>query len=172
VATVAALIVPLLEETIFRGFLVTALTESIGRWAGWILAAFIYAIAHFLRVPQQAGPVHWWSGATGIVSIFGGLFQGDFLTGRFANLFLVGLILGGIFLRLGKLWLCAGLHGGWIFILLTFSALTRPDVPPRISWLGGDLLGSPVTSLVLLVLGGFLWRFCPPPVGDVTVEGG
>lgn len=170
VAAFAALIVPLIEETIFRGFLVTTLVEAAGRRAGWLLAALVYALAHFLRMPAETygEPVHPWSGATGVVSILAGLGHGDFLDGRFLNLFLVGLILGGIFLRVGRLWLCAGLHGGWIFILMSFSALTRAEETPRVSWLGGDLLSSPITSAVLLAVGLFLWRFYPPR-GDEAV---
>jgi membrane protease YdiL (CAAX protease family) len=160
VALIAALIVPTLEETIFRGFLITILVATTGRWAGWFLAALIFSVAHFLRVPPgTAGPVHWWSGATGMLSIFTNLAHGDFLTGRGLNLFLAGLVLGGIFLRSGTLWTTAALHSGWIFILMSFTALTRSLNPPRVPGFGRDLLSSPLTSAVLLVLGICLWRF-------------
>ena len=98
-ALVAALIVPMLEETIFRGFLVTTLVEAAGKRAGWIFAAAIYAVAHFLRVPAGAPgePIHPWSGATGVAEIFTHLGLGEFLSGHGFNLFLVGLILGGVF---------------------------------------------------------------------------
>jgi membrane protease YdiL (CAAX protease family) len=163
-ALVAALIVPVLEETIFRGFLLTILAESVGRWAAWIVAAAIYAVAHFLRFPaenaDQGHPL--WSGVHGMISVFIHLGQGDFLTGQGFNLFLVGLILGGIFLRTGTLWVSAALHGGWILVLMSFTALTRPVDPPRVSWLGGDLLASPLTSAVLIAMGIGLWRFYRP----------
>jgi membrane protease YdiL (CAAX protease family) len=160
-AAVAALIVPFLEETIFRGFLVSILVETTGRRVGWILAAVIYTLAHFLRMPSQApdSSIHFWSGATGLLALFSDLGHGSFLNGRGLNLFLVGLILGGIFLRTGTLWVNYALHGGWIFILMSFSALTRPSTTPRISFFGGDLLSSPLTSAVLLLLGLGLWRF-------------
>jgi membrane protease YdiL (CAAX protease family) len=154
-ATVAALIVPLLEETIFRGFLVTLLVETAGRRFGWVLAALIYTCAHFLRGPPEttAAPIHFWSGATSIVSILAHLGNGDFLSGRGLNLFLVGLILGGVFLRTGTLWVNAGIHGGWILILMIFTAFTRPVDPAHFPWLGTDILSSPLTSAVLLALG-------------------
>jgi membrane protease YdiL (CAAX protease family) len=144
-ALVASLIVPVLEETIFRGFLVTILTKSTGRWIAWLLAAGIYAVAHFLRFPPegQGQGTRLWSGVTAMISVFTHLGQGDFLTGRGFNLFVVGLILGGIFLRTGTLWVNAALHGGWIFILMTFTALTRPVEPPHFPRLEGDLLSSP-----------------------------
>jgi membrane protease YdiL (CAAX protease family) len=163
-AVTASLIVPVLEETIFRGFLLTVMVESTGRWVGWILAAGIYAVAHFLRFPPEGSGDGraLWSGVNGMISVFTHLGQGDFLTGRGFNLFLVGLILGGIFMRTGTLWVNAALHGGWIFVLMSFTALTRPVEPPRIPWLGDDLLASPLTSAVLVVLGVGLWRFYRP----------
>jgi hypothetical protein len=83
--------------------------------------------------------------------------------GKLLNLLLVGLILGGAFLRSGSLWLNAGLHGGWIFSLLLFTGLTRPDEPPRVTWLGGNILSSLVTTVVLMVLGLWLWRYYRHP---------
>jgi membrane protease YdiL (CAAX protease family) len=163
-ALIASLIVPVLEETIFRGFLLTVLAKSTGRWIGWLLAAFIYAVAHFLRFPaEDRGQGNLLSsGAAAMISVFTHLGQGDFLTGKGFNLFVVGLILGGIFLRTGTLWVNAALHGGWIFILMSFTALTRPVTPPHVSGLGGDLLASPLTSAVLVVLGAGLWLFYRP----------
>jgi membrane protease YdiL (CAAX protease family) len=160
-AIVASLIVPVLEETIFRGFLVSILAKALGRWAGWFLAAFLFALAHFLKVPSDVSrhSNSLWSGVAGIVSIFTHLGQGDFFTGRGLNLFLVGLILGGIFLRAGTLWVNAALHSGWIMILMSFSAFARTLNPPRAPWLGKDLLSSPLTSAVLLLLGLWLWRY-------------
>jgi hypothetical protein len=97
-----------------------------------------------------------------MISVFTHLGQGDFLTGRGFNLFVVGLILGGIFLRTGTLWVNAALHGGWILILMSFTALTRPTEPPHFHGLGDDLLSSPLTSAVLFALGLGLWRFYRP----------
>ncbi len=163
VAVVAALIVPILEETLFRGFLVTLFVEATGRWVGWFLAAMIYALAHFLKVPSdmREQPIQFWSGVTGMFAAFAQLGHGDFFSGKGLSLFLVGLILGGVFLRKGRLWIGAGLHGGWIFILMTFTGLTRPDDSPRIPFLGGDLLSCPLTPGVLLVFGLLLWRLYP-----------
>jgi membrane protease YdiL (CAAX protease family) len=154
-AVVAALIVPVLEETLFRGFLVTLLVETTGRRLGWVLAALIYTCAHFLQIPSAntAPPVHFWSGATSMISILTHFGQGGFLSGRGLNLFLVGLILGGIFLRSGTLWINGALHAGWILILMIFTAFTRPAEPPHFPWSGTDILASPLTSAVLLTLG-------------------
>jgi membrane protease YdiL (CAAX protease family) len=146
-AFVAALFVAPLEETIFRGFLQREMVQGLGWRVGWVLAAAIYTLAHFLKVPVDLDrePVHLWSGASALVAAFSQLGPTLLLAGNIGkvmNLFLVGLILGGIFLRAGSLWLNAGLHAGWIFGLLLFTGLTRPDDPPRVAFFGGDILSS------------------------------
>jgi membrane protease YdiL (CAAX protease family) len=164
-ALAAALIVPLLEETVFRGFLQTELIGRLGLRAGWLLAALIYALAHFLKIPPELDqqPVHLWSGISAFGAAFAPIDHGGFISGRGLNLLLIGLILGATFLRNGNLWFNAGLHGGWIFMLLLFSGLARPMEPPIVAWLPGDLLSNPVTSVVLILLSLWLWRFYQPP---------
>jgi len=167
-AIVAALLAAPLEETIFRGFLQTELVRGLGWRAGWVLAAAIYVVAHFLKIPVELDhqPVHWWSGATALAAAFSHLGHDLLLAGNLgkaANLFLVGLILGGIFQRAGSLWLNAGLHGGWILGLLIFTGFTRPAEPPYVAAFGGDILSSPATTVVLVLVGLWIWRFYRHP---------
>jgi len=164
-AVVAALLAPPLEETVFRGFLQRELVRGLGWRAGWVLAAVIFMLAHFLKIPVDLDhqPMHLWSGATALGAAFLPVVHGDFLCGRGLNLFLIGLILGGIFLRAGSLWVNAGLHSGWIFGLLLFTGLTRPVEPPYVSYFRGDILSNPLTTLVLLLTGLWLWRFYRHP---------
>jgi membrane protease YdiL (CAAX protease family) len=165
-AVLAALSVPPLEETVFRGFVLGELAgTALGRRGGCVVSALIFMLAHFLKIPESLDPqgVHFWSGITAVGAAFGPLVQGTFLGWHGLNLFLIGLILGAIFLRSGSLWIGAGLHSGWIFTLLLFTGLTRPQEPPRVAWLGqGDILSSPLAALVLMVLGAWLWRYYPP----------
>ncbi len=166
-ALVAAVIVAPLEETIFRGFLQREITRGLGWRAGWILAALVYALAHFLTTSGlDAAPVNWWSGATAWPAMFAQ--AGHDLASpenaiKALNLFLLGLVLGGLFLRAESLWVNAGLHAGLIFGLLLFTGLTRPDEPPRVAWLGGNILSSFVTTPVILALGLWIWRYYRHP---------
>lgn len=167
VAVFAALLVPILEETLFRGFIQTELIERLGWRAGWILAAAIFALAHFLKIPKELDqqPVHLWSGATALGAAFSnaghGLSNLEDL-GKAANLFLLGLILGGAFLRCGTLWLNAGLHSGLILALFLFHDFTWPT-SHYFAFFGGDILSSPITSVVFILLGLWLWRFYRHP---------
>jgi membrane protease YdiL (CAAX protease family) len=167
VAFIAAFLIPPLEETVFRGFIQGELVQGFGTRWGWLSAAFIFMLAHFLKIPVELDrqPVHWWSGASALGAAFMPLVKGAFLCGRGLNLFLIGLILGGIFLRSGSLWLNAGLHGGWILALLLFTGLTRPLDPPRVPFFAGDILSNLSTTVVFILLGIWLWYFYPPPSG-------
>jgi membrane protease YdiL (CAAX protease family) len=170
----AGLLVPPAEETIFRGFLQTELVRRLGWRAGWIVAALVYALAHFLKIPDtiDAQPVHIWSGVTALGASFQTLGASlhamvaptnaaEVYPGKLVNLLLIGLILGGTFQRTGNLCLNYGLHGGWIVGLFIAIKMTRPA---QVSiWTGEDLLSSPLTSGVLLLLGWWLWRYYRRP---------
>ncbi len=167
-AVFAAILAPPLEETVFRGFIQRELVERLGWRAGWVLAAAIFLLAHFLKIPVELDhqPVHLWSGVTALgaafVNVGHDLARSENI-GKAVNLFLIGLILGGVFLRSGSLWMNAGLHSGWILGLLLFTGLTRPVEPPYVSYFGGDILSNPLTTLVLLLTGLWLWRFYRHP---------
>ena len=170
----AALLVPLAEETIFRGFLQTQFVGRLGWRAGWILTALLYGIAHFLKIPAtiDSQPVHIWSGVTALGASFqtlGASLQAmvapanaaEAYPGKLVNLLLIGLILGGTFQRTGNLWLNYGLHGGLIIGLFIGLKMTQPA---QVSiWTGMDLVSSPLTTLVLLLLGWWLWRYYRRP---------
>ena len=166
-ALIAAIIVAPVEETIFRGFLQREITRGFGWRAGLILAALIYALAHFLTTSElDKAPVNWSSGATAWPAMFAQ--AGTDLTSpenavKALNLFLLGLVFGGLFLRAGSLWMNTGLHAGLIFSLLLFTGLTRPDEPPRMAGVSGNILSSFVTSVVILALGLWIWRYYRHP---------
>jgi membrane protease YdiL (CAAX protease family) len=166
-ALIAAVIVAPVEETIFRGFLQREFARGLGWRAGWILAALVYALAHFLTTSGlDKDPVHWWSGAAAWPAMFaqaGMDLSSPENAVKALNLFLLGLVLGGLFLRAGSLWANAGLHAGLIVGLLLFTGLTRPDEPPRVPALGGNILSSFVTTVVILALGLWIWRYYRHP---------
>jgi membrane protease YdiL (CAAX protease family) len=163
-AIVAALLVPPAEETIFRGFLQTEISRRLGPRGGWLLTALVFALVHFLKIPDSLDhqPVHLWSGPGALGQAFLPILHGWFLSGRGANLLILGLVLGGVFRRTRTLWFNYGLHAVAILGLLLVSGLTRPTHASF--WTGDDLLSSPLTTVVLAVLGWWLWRFYRRPV--------
>jgi membrane protease YdiL (CAAX protease family) len=166
-ALAAAVIVAPVEETVFRGFLQREFVRGLGWRAGWVLGAVVYALAHFVNTTSlDRMPVTWWSGAAAWPVMFAqagadlGTADG---VAKALNLFLLGLVLGGIFLRAGSLWIGAGLHAGLILGLLLFTGLAQPDEPPRIAGMGGTIVSSFVTTAVILLLGLWVWRYYRHP---------
>jgi len=164
-AVVAAIFAAPIEETVFRGFLQRELIERLGWCAGWIVAAAIFMLAHFVKIPVEldAQPVAGWSGVTAMGAAFQALAEGGLLSGKALNLFLLGLILGGVYLRSGSLWVNAGLHGGLILVQLLYSGLVLPAPRHDFIFGGGDIVSSPITSLVFILLGLWLWLFYRHP---------
>jgi membrane protease YdiL (CAAX protease family) len=174
-AVVAAVIAAPLEELVFRGFLQTELSRTFGWRGGWIIAGAIYMLAHFIKIPVglDGQPVDLWSGATALGAAFAETARSLTVPEnvlKAANLFALGLVLGGLFLRAGQLWTNTGLHAGLILALLLFTGFARVDDPSRLPFFGGDLLSSPLTFLVFVALGLWIWRYYRNP--SVVPENG
>lgn len=123
---VGCLVVGLVEEAIFRGFLLPHLVERFGWFRGLLICSLVFAAVHLFR----PGPLEF----------------------RFAygfGLFLLGCLLAQIAWRQNSLWASAGFHSGLIGLnLCTHLDSFRPSF-----WSG--LEAEPVSGLVswLLTLG-------------------
>jgi len=84
---IAVLVAPLLEEMVFRGFLLPAVIGRTGRVGAVVLSSALFGLLHAADHPFYAGPI-----------------------------FMLGLLLGWLYLRTGRLWVAVGCHG-------TFNAL-------------------------------------------------
>ncbi len=83
-ASVAVVVImaPLLEEMVFRGFLLSALSRRMGPTGALVLTAALFGLLHTADHPFYAGPI-----------------------------FVLGLLLGWLYLRPGRLWVAVGCHG-------------------------------------------------------------
>lgn len=130
----AALIVSILEELVFRGFLLQQLSE-ISRFFGFITSSVLYAVVH-LKQRNLSGES--WMELTG--------------------LFLLGALLAWSFFLTGKLWLGIGLHASLAYgarvnkLLIAFSDSSH-------SWLVGTsrLVDGLSSWLAIVVVGALLW---------------
>ena len=119
----------LVEEILFRGFLLKKLAMSLGSgWAIFWSSAF-YSILHFFRakVPVAVGfdplvgiktvgsffaPV----AAEPAILLNSARWDDSILPGA-VGFFLVGVVLGYAFVRTKRLYLSIGIHAGWVFVL-------------------------------------------------------
>lgn len=119
-----AVLVGILEETLFRGVLFGGLRRSIGAvWAG-LVSSLVYALVHFFERPAPPPVVVWYSGLEAVGQMLGGFVQGDRLVPFFATLTLAGILLAWWYDRMGSLWLPMGMHTGWVVSMKVRGWLT------------------------------------------------
>jgi len=140
----AAVIVAIVEETVFRGILLGIFLRAMRPALAIGGLSFLFAFLHFLKPPPGmviARPESPLAGLDLLGSILGRFADPLPLATEFATLFAVGVVLGHARWRTASLWLPAGLHAGWVFGMLAFKALARPlGLPP--GHFGRFLLGA------------------------------
>jgi len=155
---VAASIVPVLEELLFRGFILGVLLRSFSRLGALLLTSGLFSIVHFLKAPDQTpnDAVRWFSGFDSIAHSFGQFANPMLLAAGFLTLFAIGCILADARLQTSSLWLPIGLHAGWIFANGTFSKAAHRETL-ALPWLGKDLLVG-IVPLILAIASWALMR--------------
>ncbi len=96
-----AVIAPIAEEAVFRGFAISAWRRTVGERGAIVRASLVFALAH-------------------VINISGGSFgeAGGLIAVGFASRLPVALALGWLFVRTGSIWAPIGLHMAFNGILL------------------------------------------------------
>jgi len=155
----AATVVPILEELLFRGFILGVLLRGFSRLNALLITSAVFSIVHFLKAPRQTSPdesVTWFSGFVSIANSFWQFGNPALLAAGFLTLFVVGCILADARLQTRSLWLSIGLHAGWIFANGTFSRAARRTVL-ALPWVGKDLLVG-IVPLIIAIASWILMR--------------
>jgi membrane protease YdiL (CAAX protease family) len=136
----AAISVPFIEETFFRGIVLGILLRTGRKLLSVVAASALFAAVHFLKGSErEPAIVTWTSGFQSIGAAFAGFADPIMVLAAFATLFLIGCILADARVLTRSLWLPIGLHAGWIFASGTFSWLARRQMV-ALPWLGKNLL--------------------------------
>jgi membrane protease YdiL (CAAX protease family) len=159
-AALAAILVSIIEEIVFRGALFGILRKAQPWPAALLLSSAIYALAHFIHKAGSPGPILWWSG----LALLPKMFQGGppFLPAVF-TLLIAGSILALAYQRTGALFFSMGLHCGWIFWLKSYGLLTVRTPSASILIWGTDTLID--GWLALPILCGVFWIVSKMKVG-------
>lgn len=153
---VSAALIAFFEELVFRGIVFRLCARALPAAAAVPLAAAIFAVLHFQRVPGDAWsdgtPVTWTSGFTvAWRSVAAMPTTVDPAIGT--ALFLAGAILCVLYLRHGTLLAPIGLHAGWVWAAqLHRRFLDAAAEAPGVAFWGGDDLIEGILPLVLLGL--------------------
>jgi membrane protease YdiL (CAAX protease family) len=164
----AAISVPLIEETFFRGIVLGLLLRA-GRdaalrrpdgaarrpylYASIFLTSALFAAVHFLKGSEHEPViVTWTSGFQSIAQALASFGDPTMVASAFATLFVIGCILADARVLTNSLWLPIGLHAGWIFASGAFGLLARRQIV-AFPWLGKNLL----VGIVPLCLAAITW---------------
>jgi membrane protease YdiL (CAAX protease family) len=160
----AALGAGIVEEFFFRGLLLGLLLRAMSTRTALIAGTFVFALVHFLKPPESwqidDAAVTWSSGFLVLKQIAAGFGDVQFLLAEFATLFAVGWVLAQVRMQTGALWAGIGLHGGWVFGLKYFSALTI-HTNGWLPWIGANLKIGLAPLLTVLFTGWIASRLLP-----------
>lgn len=117
--------VALLEETVFRGVMHTAIERESGPWTAALLTAPLFAVLHFVAkvriAPQDVG---WGSGFDLLLLSFAPLGHPTLVLDVFLSWLTVGLILSLTRVLTGNVAVAIGLHAGWVVVLRMLQLCT------------------------------------------------
>jgi len=160
-ALIPALSVAVIEEILFRGFILGLFLKSMSARAAAVWTTAIFAAVHFMK-PAEGVVVENVEAGTGfwlIASILANFARVDFFLAEFCTLVAVGWVLVKARLATGQLWLPLGLHAGWVFGLKYFSALTKSSKALKAGefspWIGENLRIGLLPLGVVLLTGWF-----------------
>jgi membrane protease YdiL (CAAX protease family) len=130
--------VALLEESVIRGAMHTAIERESGAWTAALLTAPLFAVLHFFAknriAPQDVG---WGSGFELLLRSFSPLAQPALVFDSFLSWLIVGLILSLTRVLTGNIAVAIGLHAGWVLVLRMLQEGTESGAAPLYSfWVG------------------------------------
>ena len=130
--------VALLEETVMRGAMHTAIERESGPWTAALLTAPLFAVVHFFAkariAPEDVG---WGSGFDLLLRSFAPLGQPALVFDSFLSWLVVGLILSLTRVLTGNIAVAIGLHAGWVIVLRMLQEATGSGTAPAYAfWVG------------------------------------
>jgi membrane protease YdiL (CAAX protease family) len=128
--------VALIEETVMRGAMHTAIERESGPWTAALLTAPLFAVVHFFAKARIAD-VGWGSGFDLLARSFAPLAQPALVFDSFLSWLIVGLILSLTRVLTGNIAVAIGLHAGWVIVLRMLQEATSSGVAPAYAfWVG------------------------------------
>ena len=130
--------VALLEETVIRGAMHTAVERESGPWTAALLTAPLFAVLHFIATTRIAPEdVGWGSGFELLLRSFSPLAQPALVFDSFLSWLIVGLILSLTRVLTGNIAVAIGLHAGWVIVLRMLQEGTNSAEAPQYAfWVG------------------------------------
>ena len=154
----AAILVGIIEETLFRGMLFSLLRRDMDWRMAAMISAIIFASVHFIDQRPSVTEISWMSGFTAFPEFIHDFANDPFWIAHYANLVLAGFILAAVTQRTGNLYCAIGVHAGWIIAIKTNGFLTKP-VNCNILWCDNKTIDGWIATPLLAVI---LWYIIRP----------
>ncbi len=162
-ALMPAIVVPCIEEPLFRGAMQGVVARSASKRTALVFVAVLFAVVHFLTKPEHpipAASVSWASGFSIIPLMLWKFQHPAILLGGLSAMLIIGLILGYARMVTASLWLPLGLHAGWI-LGRALGGLGWRSIEQRPAntapWFGADPVDGLCPVLILLLAGAAIW---------------
>lgn len=156
-AFLTGVVVAIIEEIFFRGFIFQACLRTLSPAASVAVMSSFFAIVHFFNASDMPMPASFdpLLGFKAVAYFFAPLLAPAEVLPGFVGLFLFGAVLGVAVLRTGSLFLAMGLHAGCVFGIKA-EGIFLNRVKAVAPWFFGD--GRIVTGVFgWIVLLGMLW---------------
>lgn len=130
---IGMLLIGVIEEILFRGFILTALRKSLGVVPAVLLGSALFAAVHFIKPAEPEITNRWFSGLLLLIHPFAA--AGDTFWPEVCTLFCMGTVLATLSVWTRSVYLAIGLHAGWVWIMMLFRLFTENQ--GRLVWLYG-----------------------------------
>ncbi len=139
-AVAAGLVIALIEETLFRGAMLTAIQRQSSNLFAVFSTSFLYAFVHFIEPKTNvvSHTLNWSSGFILLKYAFLPLLEPTKIVDSFIALFLAGVLLAIIKIRTNRLAICIGIHTGWVFTIKIFKRVTDSNTYSEYAFLTGS----------------------------------
>jgi len=130
---IGMLLIGVIEEILFRGYILNALQKSLGPVAAILLSSVLFAVVHFIKPAEPESVDRWYSGFL----LFSNLFAGasDTFWPEVCTLFCMGTVLATLSYWTRSVYITIGLHAGWVWIMMLFRLFTENQ--GHLVWLYG-----------------------------------
>ena len=130
---IGMLLVGVIEEILFRGYILTALRKSLGAVWAVLFSSALFALIHFIKPIDPNVTDRWYSGFLLVGNVFGK--AGPGFIPELCTLFCMGTVLATLSLWTRSVYLAIGLHAGWVWIMMLFQLFVENQ--GRLTWLYG-----------------------------------
>lgn len=130
---IGMLLIGVIEEILFRGYILNALRKSLGPVAAILLSSALFAVVHFIKPAEPEITNRWYSGFLLFTNLFSS--AGDTFWPEVCTLFCMGTVLATLSYWTRSVYICIGLHAGWVWIMMLFRLFTENQ--GRLVWLYG-----------------------------------